>query len=187
VRQVVRERVGRLSSEEQRSKSERIAHSVLELPEVTSAGVVMAFLSLPDEVQTESLIAALCEQGKVVAVPHTDVERGQLVPVLLRPGSALRQAVLGVPEPEVQEPVPVSELEVILVPGRAFDRDGHRVGRGKGFYDRFLAREECQAERVALAYGCQVLEAVPHGSQDLPVDALVTEDGVLRFRQTSSA
>jgi len=180
-RRLIRQRVAGLGEEERRAKSERIAGLVLSLPEVCAADVVMAFLALADEVDTGPLIAGLWEQGKVVAVPHTDPRGRTLVPVRLRPGAGLRSAALAVQEPEVQEPVAVADIDVVIVPGRAFDRDGHRLGRGKGFYDRFLAREDCRALRVAVAYGCQVLEEVPHGERDIPVHVLVTEEGVLRL------
>ena len=180
-RRLIRERVARLRPEDRQAKSLRIARSVLALPEVRAAQVVMAFLSLPDEVDTEPLIRGLRQAGKSVAVPHTDLGSGQIVPVRLEPGAELCPAALRVPEPADREEVPVGELDVVVVPGRAFDREGQRLGRGRGFYDRFLARSECGALRLAVAYGCQVLEALPHGPQDVPVDLLVTEDEVLRF------
>ena len=179
-RRLIRERVARLSEEERQAKSERIADLVRSLPEVCAADVVMAFLALPDEVDTRPLIVGLWEQGRVVAVPHTDLEVRTLVPVRLRPGAALRSAALEVQEPEVQEPVAVADIDVVIAPGRAFDHDGHRLGWGKGFYDRFLGRKDCRALRVAVAYGCQVLGEVPHGPLDVPVEVLVTEEGVLR-------
>ena len=180
-RRLIRERVARLRPEERAAKSARIAHSVLGLAEVRAADVVMAFLALPDEVDTQPLIEGLWQQGKVVATPHTDVEGGALIPVRLRPGAAIQPAALGVPEPEVQEPVVVVEIDVVVVPGRAFDREGHRVGRGGGYYDRFLGRRDCRGLRLAVAYGCQVLETVPSGSADVAVEVLVTEHEVLRF------
>ena len=180
-RGLIRERVARLSEEERQAKSERIADLVLSLPEVCAADVVMAFLALADEVDTGPLIAGLHQQGKVVAVPHTDLNGRTLVPVRLRPGAALRSAALEVQEPEVQEPVAIADIDVVIVPGRAFDHDGHRLGRGKGFYDRLLGRKDCRALRVAAAYGCQVLGEVPHGEGDVPVHLLVTEEGVLRL------
>lgn len=179
-RRLIRQRVAQLTPDERRAKSERIADLVLSLPEVADARVVMVFLSLPDEVDTGPLIAGLWKRGKVVAVPHTDLGEGTLVPVRLRPGAGLRRAALDVLEPEVDEVVPVADIDVVVVPGRAFDCEGHRLGRGKGFYDRFLGLKECRALRLAVGYGCQVLEVVPHGPHDVPVDVVVTEDGVLR-------
>lgn len=180
-RRLIQARLSGLGPEERRAKSARIVRSVLGLPEVRGADVVMVFLALPDEVDTEPLIAGLWQQGKVVATPHTDVEGGELVPVRLGPGVAVQPAALGVREPEVQEAVAVAEIDVVIVPGRAFDREGYRVGRGGGYYDRFLGQRDCRGLRLAVAYGCQVLGAVPRGSGDVAVDVLVTEDEVLRF------
>jgi 5-formyltetrahydrofolate cyclo-ligase len=181
VRRLMREALAHLSPGERRRKSEGVAGAVLSLPEVTGAHVVMVFLSLPDEVDTRPLIGGLWQQGKVVAVPHTDVAGGRLLPVRLDCGGALESGALSVPEPRVQEPVPLAEVEVVILPGRAFDRDGHRLGRGKGFYDRFLQQKRCVAFRVAVAFSEQVLAALPHGPNDARVHVLVTEDEVLRF------
>jgi 5-formyltetrahydrofolate cyclo-ligase len=177
----MREQLGELSPGERRAKSERVAHSVLGLPEVTRARVVMVFLALPDEVDTQPLIDDLWEQGKVLAVPHTDLEGGNLLAVRLDRGAALRAGALGVREPQVQEPLPLAAVEVVILPGQAFDREGHRLGRGKGFYDRFLQQKECTALRVAVAFSRQVLAELPHGANDARVDVLVTEEEVLRF------
>jgi 5-formyltetrahydrofolate cyclo-ligase len=143
----------------------------------------MVFISLPDEVDTEPLIAGLRMQGKGVAVPHTDVATGELVSVSLRAGASLRPASLDVPEPEHLEPVAASGIDVVVIPGRAFGRSGGRVGRGKGYYDRFLSKTAPQAERIAVAYACQVFDEVPAGHHDMPVDVVVTEDEVLRPRE----
>jgi 5-formyltetrahydrofolate cyclo-ligase len=176
----MREQLALLSPGERRAKSERIAQYVLSLPEVIRAHVVMAFLSLPDEVDTGPLIGGLWQRGKAVAVPHTDVEKGQLFAVRLDSEAALRPAALGVHEPQVQEPVPLAAVEVVILPGQAFDREGHRLGRGKGFYDRFVQQKECVAFRVAVAFSSQVLAGLPHGPSDARVDVLVTEEEVLR-------
>jgi 5-formyltetrahydrofolate cyclo-ligase len=177
----MREQLAQLSPGERQAKGETIAQAVLALPEVVRACVVMAFLALPDEVDTRPLIAGLWEQGKVVAVPHTDVERGQLFAVRLDSGAALRPAALSVREPQVQEPVALAAVEVVILPGQAFDREGHRLGRGKGFYDRFVQQKECVAFRVAVAFSSQVLVVLPHGPSDARLDLLVTEKEVLRF------
>jgi 5-formyltetrahydrofolate cyclo-ligase len=181
VRRLMREQLAGLSPGERQAKSERVAQSVLALPEVIKAHVVMTFLALPDEVDTQPLIAGLWEQGKVVAVPHTDVGGENLLAVRLDSGAALRPAALGVLEPQVQEPVPLAAVGVVILPGRAFDREGHRLGRGGGFYDRFVQQKECVALRVAVAFSRQVLAALPHEPNDARVDVLVTEEEVLRF------
>lgn len=181
VRRLMRQELAGLSAGERQRKSERVAQSVLGLPEVTRARVVMAFLSLPDEVDTQPLIDDLWEQGKAVAVPHTDLEGGNLLAVRLDQAAALRPAALGVLEPQVQEPVPLAVVEVVILPGQAFDREGHRLGRGKGFYDRFLQQKGCAALRVAVAFSRQVLGELPHGPNDARLDVLVTEEEVLRF------
>jgi len=187
VRRRVRDRLASLTRRERKEKSWRVCRTVLGLPEVASAEVVMLFLSLPDEVDTTPLIEELRRLGKLLAVPHTDVASGELAPVLLRPGASLHLGALDVPEPDVHEPVAAEAIDIVVVPGRAFDRTGRRVGRGKGFYDRFLAGSVPQSRRLAVAYGCQVFDEVPAGRDDVPVEVLVTEDEVLRFPRPTAA
>ncbi|HEY8899777.1 MAG TPA: 5-formyltetrahydrofolate cyclo-ligase [Chthoniobacterales bacterium] len=76
------------------------------------------------------------------------------------------------------------EADVVLVPGLAFDRDGGRLGRGGGFYDRFLADPAVRARRVAVAFADQIVERVPTEAHDVHVDAIVTEDGWLERRSS---
>jgi 5-formyltetrahydrofolate cyclo-ligase len=77
-------------------------------------------------------------------------------------------------------------IDVVVPPGVAFDRSGRRVGYGGGFYDRFLPMTGGTVPRIALAFDLQVLDAVPAGGSDRPVDAVVTESRVLRLRPATS-
>ncbi|SKA75479.1 5-formyltetrahydrofolate cyclo-ligase [Prosthecobacter debontii] len=96
----------------------------------------------------------------------------------------LQRGPLGVwePIPTLEHAVEPGELNLILVPGLAFSRqDGTRLGRGGGYYDRFLARPEVTAKRQALAYEAQLFPTIPHESHDLSVPALLTEAAEYRW------
>ena len=156
---------------------ERIARRAVELPEIRDVRAVMLFSSFGSEVPTEPLIERLHERGIVVALPR--IEAGELVPVAYTPGDPVRTASFGALEPIGPNGLEPASLDVVGVPGVAFDRLGGRVGYGGGFYDRFL--RGLSAFRVGLAFGLQVVEEpLPAGRFDLPVQAVVTEEETIR-------
>ncbi|GIU99526.1 MAG: hypothetical protein KatS3mg014_1142 [Actinomycetota bacterium] len=163
---------------ERADRSRRIAERVLALPELTGARTVMAFASFGSEVDTAPILRGLGERGVRVALPR--IEAGEVVPVVFRPGDPLRPAALGVPEPVDGDRVPEGEIDAVVTPGVAFDRAGHRVGYGGGFYDRFLRRLRPDVPRIAVGFALQVVERVPHGEGDERVDLVVTEGEVIR-------
>jgi 5-formyltetrahydrofolate cyclo-ligase len=160
--------------------SEAIADRLLRLDEVTGAGAVLAFWSFGSEVDTTSLIDRLRSRGSTVSLPR--IEDGDIVPVVWTPGSSMTETSFGAREPVEGRVLEARELDLIVVPGVAFDRSCRRVGYGGGFYDRLLARADEGAAAVAIAFRKQVVDEVPTGPLDRPVDAIVTEDGVIRCR-----
>lgn len=180
-RRRIREVIEGLTEEERRAKSERIRERLRELPELREARVVMGFLPMPDELDTRPILADLIANGKRVYVPRTFVRERRMVPVRLTDLGRLRAGGYDIPEPDSDETCRADEVDFIFVPARAFDRRGNRLGRGAGFYDRFMASDGFRATRCGIGFACQVLETVPHQTHDLPVEILVTEDETLRF------
>jgi 5-formyltetrahydrofolate cyclo-ligase len=178
IRRATLERRDALGEAERRAMSERIARRVLSLPEVKAAGVVMAFWSFGSEVETASLIERLDELGKRVVLPR--VEGRDVVAVAYRPGDPVSAAAYGANEPTASELVDPVAIDVVIVPGVAFDRAGGRIGYGGGFYDRFLAGLRPGVPSIAIAFGVQVVDEVPRGGMDRPVDVIVTEEDVIR-------
>ncbi len=166
-----------LNEEERSTKSERIVERVLALPEVGAARTVMAFWSFASEVQTSALIERLHEAGKRVALPR--VAEGDIVAVAYAPGDPVSATSFGAMEPVGVDLVPAEDVDVVIVPGVAFDRRGGRVGYGGGFYDRLFARAP-SVPAVAVGFAVQLVDEVPQGRSDSPVDVIVTEDEVIR-------
>ena len=155
----------------------RVVERFLELPEVRRARTVMLFWTFGSEVPTGALIRRLHERGVVVGLPR--IEGADLVPVSYVPGDPTTATSFGAEEPAGGAPLDPREIDVVAVPGVAFDRGGSRIGYGGGFYDRFL--RGLPAFRVAVVFGLQVVEgALPAGRFDLPVHAIVTEDETIR-------
>ncbi len=138
----------------------------------------MAFWSFGSEVETAPLIEGLHEAGVRVALPR--VEGADVVAVAYAPGDAVAPSAFGAMEPSAGRVIDPLEVEAVIVPGVAFDRAGGRVGYGGGFYDRFLPRTRPGVPAIAVAFAIQIVEEVPGGGMDRRMDAIVTEDEVIR-------
>jgi 5-formyltetrahydrofolate cyclo-ligase len=181
LRREIVERRDALPAERRRAASRRIADRVLGLPDVVGAGTVMAFWSFGSEVQTAELLERLHRAGKRVALPR--VEEGEVVAVAYAPGGPVTAAHFGAMEPLGADVVPPEDVDVVLVPGVAFDRRGARVGYGGGFYDRFLPRRRPGVPAIAIAFSVQLVDEVPEGGMDRRVDAIVTENELITCRR----
>jgi 5-formyltetrahydrofolate cyclo-ligase len=93
----------------------------------------------------------------------------------------LSESPLGIREPAKGMPIPLGSIDMVVVPGLGFDEMGNRIGRGRGFYDRFLAHRDWNGVACALALEMQVIQSVPVVEKDRKVDMLVTEECVRRF------
>ena len=172
-----------LAPEEAAEKSARIVAQLLELPEYRVARTVMAYLDFRGEVQTGPFVRVALAQGKRVAVPVTEVASRRLVPSLLvRYPEEVAPGTWGIPEPlpEYVRPVPVEEIDLVVVPGVAFDPAGNRLGYGGGFYDRFLPLTRDDCFWVAPAFELQLVDRIEAGPCDCPVHCIVTEERILR-------
>ena len=157
--------------------SERILHRILDLLPTSRAGLrVVAYLSIGSEVRTEPLCRALLARGYELALPRIDPEGGMCA-VAIASLEALTAGPMGVLEP-VEGVALSAPPQVIIVPGVAFSSDGERLGRGKGYYDRFLEQWPA-ALRVAPAFECQLVKQIPTEPHDQPVDRIVTPDRVI--------
>ena len=181
-REEIARRLAELSAERRREASARIRRLVADLPEFDHAAAVMLFVSLPDEVYTLPILTDALGAGKAVALPKVDKKAKRMDARLLGDVEAdLVPGVFGIPEPRDCEVIAPGQIDFVLVPARGFDRRGNRLGRGGGYYDTYMAQPGFRATRCGVAFAAQVLDEVPHDPHDLPVEILVTEDGVLRF------
>jgi 5-formyltetrahydrofolate cyclo-ligase len=165
---------------ERATASLAIAERVIALPEARDATAAMVFWSFGSEVDSQPLIRRWEAQGKTVALPR--IEGSDIVPVAFAPGDATTETSFGAMEPAEGRVLHPSELDLVIVPGVAFDRSGNRVGYGAGYYDRFLRRTRVGVPAVAIAFALQVVPEVPTGRADRRVDAIVTEAEVVRCR-----
>jgi len=158
--------------------------NMLDHLEKLGARHVMAYASMGDELDTWGLMAELLRRGVCVYLPRVLKER-RMAALKVTELNALEKGAFGVMAPRHSEEMadepptqPLPMLDVVIVPGLAFDRAGFRLGYGAGYYDRFLPGG--RARTIGLAFDCQVLDAMPHAAWDVPVDVIVTETGTLR-------
>jgi 5-formyltetrahydrofolate cyclo-ligase len=163
----------------ERARRDRaITERLVSLPEVRDARTVMAFWSFGSEVSMHPSLAALAGAGTRTALPR--IVEGELEVRIYAPGDTVTPTSFGAMQPADGRTVPADEVDVVCVPGVAFDRAGGRVGYGGGFYDRFLNRAE-RAVRVGIAYDLQVVrDELPAGRFDLRVDLIVTDTETIR-------
>ena len=187
-----------LTPSRRRAASVAVAQRLAGLPAVRQARTLMVFLSLPTEIDTWPIIRWAWHEGKRVVVPRIEPgPPGRVAPIHERPMAAvvlapaevdgvaqhpaLRPGPLGILEVPDVPPVPVAEIDVVLVPCMAVDRRGNRLGKGGGFFDRFLSDPALRAERIVVAFHEQVLDDVPVTECDRAVPVVVTDSEVLAF------
>ena len=145
------------------------------LPELKQAGTVMLYASMPEEIDLFPLMEKLISAGKRIALPEI-TGCGTMEARELAAMDALIDGAFDIPTPDPARgaQIPPEEIDVIIVPGAAFDADGGRLGLGGGYYDRFLPRA-VHAERLVLAFDFQIVPAVPMAAWDARVDRILTE------------
>lgn len=164
-----------------RAASLTIARELWNLDAYRRAGRLMTYVAFKKEVQTETIIREALSQGKQVAVPLcSKPERRLIASRLLDFPGDLAAGTWGIPEPrpEALRPLDPKTLDLVLVPGVGFDRQGYRLGYGGGYYDRFLRRLAPGCLCVGLAFSLQVVDELPREHHDRPVDLVITEAGI---------
>ena len=180
LRHEIKTKLMQMSGDDRVKKSKQICEHVVGSDVFRQSTVVMAFLSLPHEVDTTPLILHAWQAGKTVAVPKVSWEQRHMIPVEINSLEAgLKADDRGLRNPINGTPVTFEEIDLILTPGLGFDEEGNRLGRGGAYYDRFFAAHQLSAVRWGLAFSEQLCPAVPHNDSDIPVDAVVTEQGIL--------
>ena len=167
-----------LSPTERTRLSQHIVDSTAHWIQREGFGSVMLYLNMRSEVETTDLLEGLLNSGKQVCAPVVDTEHLELIPRRIQNLKIeFVRHPYGMLEPNATCPIfPIEHLQLIVVPGIAFDRNGYRLGYGKGFYDRFLMK--CpHAVAIGLAYGVQLVEDTFAQAWDVPVQHIFTETG----------
>ena len=133
----------------------------------------MFYIAFGGEVDTQEMIRDAKKIGKMVVVPVCKKNRISIRPCIFDDNSKLKKGPYGVLEPAVERPIRLKDLDLVIVPGIAFDGKGKRLGRGKGCYDRFLNRLPEDTPSIGLAFKFQVLPSIPATTHDVSVKRVI--------------
>lgn len=174
-------RKNRVAQKNKEEISRRIVSAFMALPAYTAAKTVMFYVDAGSEVRTRHLLPEALNSGKRIVVPYCIVETNELELFVLEDMAELVEGAYKILEPRddlrdlPSKKVTPEELDLIMVPGTAFDPRGGRMGQGKGYYDRLLSRARPDAPLVALAFECQIFPEIPVASHDVFMDQVLTE------------
>lgn len=162
--------------------SEKIVERFMQLDEYAAAKTVMFYVDVRDEVRTRQALPAAIASGKRIVVPYC-VE-GELELFWLENMDELELGMYRILEPTAsmrtveRKKLQPTDLDLVMVPGVAFDRNGGRTGHGKGYYDKLLQHARLDAPLIALSFECQLFDKIPAESHDIFMDKVVTEAAV---------
>ncbi len=162
-------------SQERTVKSQAIAAQVFELSAFIKAKTVLFYASMPGEVDTFAMISKALQLKKNVAIPVIVPNQRTMIPTLINSVDDLYSGTHGIMEPRADKSKAVSgeRLDLVIVPGLAFDRALHRLGRGAGYYDRFLADLPDSVTTVGTAFDFQVVDSLPIEDHDISLDLVI--------------
>ena len=170
LRRVIREKKRAMTAEEIQSRSARLASLFAASEAYRRAKTIYGYLPYNQEVRTVPMLEQALRDGKRVAVPKCYGDEMSFI--YLDDLTRVAPGYAGIPEPIADEPVAHDETALVLMPGLAFDREGHRIGYGGGFYDKFLSREP-NHPTLALCYDFQLLPHLDTEEHDIPVDTVL--------------
>jgi 5-formyltetrahydrofolate cyclo-ligase len=190
LRKKVQELRDAIDPERRKLLSARVADNLWSVPEFTAAESILFFISFRSEVDTVPMIRRALDEGKVVCVPCTDDgDKSMVASRILDLGADLELGNYDIPEPkeECLRPIAAEEIDVVLMPGVAFDLSGGRLGYGGGYYDRFLEKCGPRCALIAVAFEIQIIEHVPCADHDHHIHKVVTESRVIDCRESCSS
>lgn len=179
IRKRILEMMRKISKNDHTLMSRKIFENFVSLTEYKNCWVLMTYISFDNEPDTSYLISDALSRAKTVCVPLVDWKNFSMKPVQIFSKDDIDYS-LKIPQPFSEAYIEPSEIDLIIVPGLAFDTSCNRLGRGKGFYDRFLS--SCKGLKIGFAFDFQILETIPVTSNDVKMDMVVTETKILKAR-----
>ena len=177
IRQELLKKLRSQDKEQRRLKSEKIRRKLYAHEKFKTADTVMFYIAEDIEVDTEQMIRDSLKSGKKIAVPITIVSQNKLIASLLIDfDKELSKGPYGIlqPKSDFVRPVALKKIDLIIVPGVAFDSRGHRLGHGTGYYDRFLSKITENVLTIGLAFDFQLVDNIPTSSHDIAVKELIS-------------
>ena len=162
-------------SDKQRKKSREVAGELFDLPAFQKAKTVLFYASLPGEVDTYAMITRAIQLKKSVALPNIARDQRKMIPTLINSAEDLVQGPYGIPGPRLaaSKALDTNDIDAVIVPGLAFDKANNRLGRGAGYYDRFLPCLPQTAVKIGIAFDFQIVDCLPREEHDVPLDTVI--------------
>lgn len=170
LRKEIREKKRAMTREQIEKASRALAQQFFATDYYRDAKTLYGYLPYNQEVRTEPILLQALKDGKKVAAPKVYGDTMRFI--YLEDLNGIEKGYAGIPEPVADEPVAADETALVLMPGLAFDKEGHRIGYGGGFYDKFLSAEPTHPT-VALCYDFQMLPNLETEEFDVPVDLVL--------------
>lgn len=169
IRKSVRSAIATISQDAKAQKSTMLALAIMLHPAVRAARAVALFSPLPDEPQISEIIELIARE-RVVLLPRVEGDVMRFYPFSPK---AMSRGAYGIMEPMDGKPFPPGEIDVMVVPGVAFTACGKRMGRGKGFYDKYMSQKCFRAYKMGVCYTEQILPSLPCEPHDISMDEVI--------------
>ena len=170
IRREVRQRIKAMDEAAKERAAATIFERVEGLDSFRKAQSVALYAAMGDEVPTAKILDRWCEMGKHIVVPRVE---GDVMRFYDYAAERMQSGAYGILEPMGDEEYPASDIDLIIVPARAFTLAGARLGRGGGFYDKYMSLDGFRAEKIGVAFACQIFEELPLDAHDVTVDKVV--------------
>lgn len=172
IRREVRRRINELSPEVRSNAAHKIFSQIESLDAFTSAHCIALFVAMGDEVPTAEALERWQKMGKDIIVPRVE---GDVMRFYDYSSERMQVGAFGIIEPMGDVEREAKDIDLMIVPARAFTLSGERLGRGGGFYDKYMSLSGFRAYKVGIAFKCQIFDSLPCDEHDILVDTVVTE------------
>lgn len=170
IRREVRRRIGALGAEEKSRAAEQIFSDIESMECFRSAHNIALFAAMNDEVPTAIALERWPQLGKHIVVPRVE---GDIMRFYDYSPERMQTGAFGIEEPMGDEEFAAGDIDLIIVPARAFTLRGERLGRGGGFYDKYMSQPAFRATKIGIAFSCQIFDNLPYDKHDILVDSVV--------------
>lgn len=170
VRREVRRRISELTAEQRAEAACEIFRNVEAVEQFAKADTIALFASMDDEVSTVEALERWSAMGKHLVVPRVE---GDIMHFYDYAPERMQTGAFGIEEPMGDKECPAEDIDLIIVPARAFTRTGQRLGRGGGFYDKYMSLPGFRAYKIGIAFGCQIFDELISENHDIMVDEVI--------------
>lgn len=184
LRRIFRQKIAEISPAERSEKSKKACENLISTEMFQKSSIIMFYLAMPQEIDTSAAMNAAWQQKRTVVVPKIFWDKKRMAAVRINSfDEEFSTEVAGLRNPKNNDEVLPDAIDFVIVPGLAFDRRGFRLGRGGGYYDKFLADKKLKAKKCGFCFAEQFLkdDNLPVSKNDISVDFLVSDKEIIYF------